>query len=330
MYQVYCYSSGNFELLLLRHILHPLLSHPTTKMEHPLDNSCLKQSQQHVLRTLSQEAPSQRILPSPSHIQSASEKFISSLPYEGCGIQNATDHLLRDIAPALNHQALSPNYYGFVTGGITPAARVAEEVVSLYDQNVGVHLPESTIATALEDRTLKLLLDLLRFDVNAWPGRIFTTGATASNIVGLACGREYIVNEAVRKRAEQTASKKGATVGEVGLLAACQAANITSIQILTTLPHSSLKKASSVVGLGRSCFHQVSRSNEDLEFDFELLEERLKQHQTASIVVISCAEVNTGHFATHSRSEVNSLRCLCDRYGAWLHVDAGTSFSASS
>ncbi|KAI4168502.1 MAG: hypothetical protein LQ343_006389 [Gyalolechia ehrenbergii] len=262
------------------------------------------------------------ILPSSSCLQKASDNLAPTLPREGYGIQKTTSHILEDIAPALNRQALSPNYYGFVTGGITPTARVAEEIVSLYDQNVQVHLPATTIATTLEDRALKLLLELLEFEVKAWPDRTFTTGATASNIMGLACGREHVINQAIRKRKRQTTSNNVETVGDVGLLAACKAADITDIQILTTMPHSSLKKASSVVGLGRSCFHQVNRSDEELEFDLELLEERLTRPHTASIVVISCAEVNTGRFATHSELEVKSLRSLCDKYGAWVHIDA--------
>ncbi|KAL8833835.1 MAG: hypothetical protein Q9170_004057 [Blastenia crenularia] len=291
-------------------------------MEDALNNTCLSQSQQHALQILSKEIRGQDILPPPSVIQKATDDLVPSLPRKGHGIQKTTDHVLKDLAPALNRQALSPNYYGFVVGGITPAARVAEQVASLYDQNVQVHLPETTIATTLEDRALRLLLELLEFHIKDWPSRTFTTGATASNIVGLACGREYIINQAIRKRKAQTISNEIETVGNVGLLAACRAAGITDIQILTTLPHSSLKKASSIIGLGRSCFHRVSQSENQLDFDLELLEERLKLPHTASIVVISCSEVNTGYFATHSEREVYSLSSLCKKYGAWLHVDA--------
>lgn len=113
------------------------------------------------------------------------------------------------------------------------------------------------------------------------------------------------------------------SVGEIGLLAACREAGITDIQVLTTMPHSSLKKAASVVGLGRSCLHSVGISSEDLAFDFVKLENDLRRPAIASIVVISCAEVNTGLFATRSYENVLALRSLCDQYGAWLHVDAG-------
>lgn len=289
-------------------------------MNDQSDLSCLSQSQRLTIHLLN--AGSERILPHTSAIQTANDSLISVLPDEGRGIRDTTKHILEDLAPALNHQALSPLYYGFVTGGITPAARVAEEVVSTYDQNVLVHLPEASIATTVEDRALKLLLQLFDLKIEEWPGRTFTTGATSSNVTGLACGRERIINEAIRRRERHTAGQSSETLGEMGLLVACRRADITDIQVLTTLPHSSLKKASSIVGLGRSCFRQVSRSPTELEFDLDLVENSLKQPRTASIVVISCAEVNTGLFATHSREDVRALRTLCDKYGAWLHVDA--------
>ena len=156
-------------------------------------------------------------------------------------------------------------------------------------------------------------------------------GATASNILGLACGREYTVNEAVRRKRQRASRPTGLdieesnveTVGEHGLLTACQVAGINNVQILTTMPHSSLRKAASVVGLGRSCVREVSLSSQSIAFDLDRLEEELKNPASASIVVISCAEVNTGLFATGSYDDVRKLRSLCDQYGAWLHVDAG-------
>ncbi len=102
-------------------------------------------------------------------------------------------------------------------------------------------------------------------------------------------------------------------------------ADIKDFQILTTRGHSSLAKAASIVGLGRHCVKEVGLKWDPLEFDMALLEERLKDRDRASIVVVSCGEVNTGGFATHSKTEWKHLRKLCDTYGAWLHCDGGMS-----
>lgn len=294
-------------------------------MQHLNDIPCLIASQQHQIDVL-KGGSRFPINPPISLIRKTESDLLYEIPDQGWGIKVATDHVLGPIASVLNRASLSPNYYGFVTGGVTPAARVAENVVTLYDQNVQVHLPDETLSTIVEDRALSLLLDLLRFDRETWSERTFTTGATSSNILGLASGREYVINQAVKKCKVDSSKLDNVafeSVGEHGLVAACKAAEADTIQLLTTLPHSSLKKASSILGLGRSSVLDVSKEKEFLTFDLEKTEAMLKRPRTLSIVVISCGEVNTGAFATRSFQEFQSLRSLCDKYGAWIHVDAG-------
>lgn len=286
-------------------------------MEDYEDIACLENAHAHSLETVRRQPST--ILPERSALENARCTLLQNIPEHGQGITGTTSHLLQDIAPALNASSLSPNYYGFVVGGITPAARVADNLVSTYDQNPLVHLPDQTVASNVEDKALRLLMDLLRFDQKEWSGT-FTTGATASNVIGLACGREYIINERIKSSLGPDAKE---SVGSFGLLRACLKAGVEEINILTTMAHSSLYKASSIVGLGRASVLDVGTSNGYVTFDFQELERKLQStdHNTASIVVVSCGEVNTGFFATHSLAEVQALRNLCDKYGAWLHVD---------
>lgn len=288
---------------------------------------CLKHLTQTNLSSQNTSEQSLSINPSLSVLKSAESSLQQSLPAKGLGIDITTNHLLEEISPALNRASLSPNYYGFVTGGVSPAARVADTIVSFYDPNVQVHLPNETIATIVEDRALLLLLDLFHLEKEAWPSRVFTTGATSSNTLGLACGREYVVNEAVKRRQMEwpvnSSDEIAATVGNSGLLAASRAAGIENVQILTTMPHSSLKKAASVIGFGRSSVWDMGKPDNPIVFNFSKLQAMLGLGLTASIVVVSCGEVNTGFFATHSFKEFQTLREICNHYGAWLHVDAG-------
>lgn len=98
-------------------------------------------------------------------------------------------------------------------------------------------------------------------------------------------------------------------------------AGIESVQILTTVPHSSLRKAASILGIGRSSVRNVGLPNAPHRFDMQALRSALSKPKVASIVAISCAEVNTGFFAT-SGEDMQRIRNLCDRYGAWIHTDA--------
>ncbi|KAI1851090.1 hypothetical protein JX266_003755 [Neoarthrinium moseri] len=234
---------------------------------------------------------------------------------KGTGQQKTLDHLLNDIAPALNGQNLSGRYHGFVTGSTLPIAEVADNIVSAYDQNVQVHLPTQTIATEVEDAALKMLIGLLELgDVADWEGRTFTTGATASNILGLACGREAVIQARLPKGADG--------VGELGLLGACAQAGIRDVQVLTSMGHSSLSKAASIVGLGRKSVKELPHSDhEPWRLDLHAVERELKRQGIASIIALSAGEVNTGRFALTGVEEMQKLRDLADRYGAWIHVD---------
>ena len=289
----------------------------STMMEQNNGFACLERAEVHSLEILQKQ--SIPVLPEVSAIGDARSALLQTIPEHGLGIEQTTNHLIKDIAPALNASSLSPNYYGFVVGGVTPAARIADNLVSTYDQNPSVHLPDQTVASDVEDKALRLLMDLLRFDPKEWSG-VFSTGATASNVLGLACGREYVLNERIKSRLGPDSEE---SVGSLGLVKACRVAGVEGIDIFTTMAHSSLYKASSILGLGRASVCDVGASNGCVAFDFQKLEQRLKSghHNSASIVVVSCGEVNTGLFATHSLEEVQGLRNLCDKYGAWLHVD---------
>jgi glutamate/tyrosine decarboxylase-like PLP-dependent enzyme len=263
------------------------------------------------------------VLPSQQVLSEARAQLKRDLPEQGVGLEDTIHHLVHELGPALNASSRSPTYYGFVTGGSTPAASLADNLVTHYDQNVQVHLPNETLATEIEDRALSLLCSLLDFTPSQWPHRTFTTGATASNILGLACGREYIIAEASVHRTDAEVS-----VGEHGIAEAMRLVGIDNIQILTTVPHSSLSKAASILGMGRSCVRAIGRADAPHKFDMELLQKQLARPGAASIVAISASEVNTGLFATSSLQELQAIRHLCDMYGAWIHVDGAFGIQA--
>ncbi|KAJ0165032.1 putative L-2,4-diaminobutyrate decarboxylase [Colletotrichum tanaceti] len=231
------------------------------------------------------------------------------------GTEATLAHILDEVVPGLNGQARSGRYYGFVTGGSLPVAEAADNIVSALDQNVQVHLPSQTVATELESVALRMLADVLGLEdgtgeAGVWEGRTFTTGATASNILGLACGREAVVE------------RRGGRVGEAGILGACLAAGVREIQVLTSMGHSSLSKAASVVGLGRASVREVPASaDEPWRLDLDALETALGREGVVSIIAVSAGEVNTGRFATGGFAEMRRLRDLADEFGAWIHVD---------
>jgi glutamate/tyrosine decarboxylase-like PLP-dependent enzyme len=256
------------------------------------------------------------ILPNANDLAQARASLPSRLANDGRGFEPTKHHILNDIVPAFNGSSISAHYYGFVTGGVTPAALFADNIVSAYDQNVQVHLPDHSIATDVESSALGLLVDLLGLERADWHNGTFTTGGSSSNVLGLACGREYVLRVAASKAG--IASK---SVGEHGLFEVMRTLGLSGVQVLSTLPHSSLVKAAGILGIGRANIINVCQDNNPLLFDMKTLELALVRSEKASIVAVSCGEVNTGQFATAGIDEMRELRRLCDKYGAWLHAD---------
>lgn len=279
----------------------------TAQQSRLLERNTPNSSYGPTLPTLSSLKTAESSLPDPN-----------SLSYlQGQPGPSVASHITNDIVPALTGQARSSRYYGFVTGGVLPIAEWADNVASRTDQNVQVHLPQQTVATAVEDSALEMLMRLLRLDVDglAWKGRTFTTGATGSNVLGLACGREVIVGRRLD-------GDEG--VGELGLLAACMKAGVGEIQVLTSAGHSSLSKAASIVGIGRRFVKELGLSeDEPWRLDIDRLEGELKKDGTVSIIAISAGDVNTGGYALEGIEEWKRVRELADKYGAWIHVDGG-------
>ncbi|KAJ4513727.1 hypothetical protein HRR83_005126 [Exophiala dermatitidis] len=309
-------------------------------------------------------------------------KFDSRLRTEFDPLTHLATHLSTDIIPFLNLSSLSPNYYGFVTGGATPAALLGEFLASVFDQSLQVHLPQETIATTLEVVALNQLVRLFRLPEEEWGvggrrrsktepdtesktrtetetgqqqrrgsvsgsgstttttaarikpgggGGTFTTGATASNVLGLALGREYVLRRAVEQKGalpDDPAVETNYSCGEHGIAELMTQAGVRKIQVLTTLPHSSIAKAASIVGIGRKNVVSINNPKDPLQIDLELLESEARKIRdesgagaVLSILVVSAGEVNTGRFATDSRETMVRVRRICDEYGVWVHVD---------
>lgn len=269
-------------------------------------------------------SPIPETIPSQDSLIHARTRLITSLPDKGHGSANIAKHIETDIVPAFENHNRSPNYYGFVTGGTTPAALHADHIAVDTDQTAQVYLPKETIAVELEDGAMRMLCDLFDLDQRQWSHRTLTTGATASNVLGLAMGRDAVIQTAAARTPGYKHDKF--SVADRGIRDCMHDAGLEDLQVVTTVPHSSLRKAASVVGIGRSHVRDVGRKDAPHRFDMDALEQRLKcisqeDCKIASIVVVSCAEVNTGFFATNGEA-MQQIRTLCDKYGAWLHVDA--------
>jgi len=193
--------------------------------------------------------------------------------------------------------SMGARYFGFVTGGVTPAALIGDWITSLYDQNVA-NLAESSSA----DITLETLYQLKElFDLDSAFEGIFVSGATMSNFVGLATAREWI------------GQHYNIPISKEGLQALPD-----PIKLYSATPHSSIYKSLSMLGIGKNALTLVESNPDSESVDIVDLEEKLKeQNGTPCIVIANAGTVNTVSF-----DNLVAIAKLKERYSFWLHVDA--------
>jgi glutamate/tyrosine decarboxylase-like PLP-dependent enzyme len=263
------------------------------------------------------------VVPSAETLTTHTQRLIQKLPETGLGLEPAFTFVKDTVIPALSNQS-TETYLGFVTGGATPAALVGDYIVSLFDQNV--HRYGDSLAAVVENVTLSLILEFVYLDPSAWKGRLVTTGATASNILALAVGREHVLAQHIAARAGPGSSGNMPPTSEIGLFKAMKLANLEGMQVLHCLSHSSISKACAVLGLGSNAAMSVSDVSKPWCFDLVQLEERLAMPNMGSIVVVSFGEVNTGRYTR----DIPKIRVLCDKYHAWLHIDGAFGIYSSA
>lgn len=225
------------------------------------------------------------------------------LPYQGLGTAAVLGLLEARILPALSGSA-GPRYLGFVTGGSTPAATVGDLLVAMTDQNLSDR--SQAAATAIEHHALALLRDL--FGLPAAFEGAFVTGGSQANLVGLAVGRQW------------AAQRLGFDAAEDGL------AGQPPIRLLAAAPHASLLKAAAVLGLGRRAWLPVACEPGTERMDLTSLASALAGLKGAPAVVAASA----GTVTTTAFDDLARTADLCERHGAFLHVDGAFGLFAAT
>ncbi|CAM3156178.1 pyridoxal phosphate-dependent decarboxylase family protein [Stackebrandtia soli] len=219
------------------------------------------------------------------------------LPRSGIGAIEGLARFDARYASAMTGSA-GPRYLGFVTGGTTPAALVGDWLTGVFDQNAGPG-GAGTAAAAVEREAVAWLRQLL--DLGDDHSGAFVSGATMSNLVGLAIGREWL------------ADRVGVTLSDDGAHA------LGPVRVLSGSPHSSIHKALSILGMGRSALRHVATLPRREAVDVDALAIALRETAggtTPPIVVANAGTVNTG-----DSDDLAAIAALKRDHDFWLHVD---------
>ncbi|MFM0441084.1 pyridoxal-dependent decarboxylase [Paraburkholderia strydomiana] len=262
--------------------------HPTLASDLGNLDSLLERTRRHAVAALAtlDDRPA-ALAPPPARV--------SGLPDEGAGLAGALEEFTARWAAGFSGSA-GPRYLGFVTGGATPASLAGDWLTSIYDQNPTAGIDSA--APDLERESIVRLREL--FGLTDAQQGVFVTGATMSNLVGLAIGREWL------------GEQKNVRVSEQGVAA------LGDVRVLSATAHSSIYKALSVLGIGRNAVQKVATLPEREAIDIAALDTALAALNGApAIVVASAGTVNTVDF-----DDLAAVHALKARYPFWLHVDA--------
>ena len=216
-----------------------------------------------------------------------------TLPEEGLGAEQAVDTFMTHYGDGLSGSA-GARYFGFVTGGATPAALAGDWLTSAFDQNATGY--GDSVAPLVEIETIKMLLEL--FNLPQDFAGVFVTGATMSNFTGLALARQWVGKE------------RGVDIAQDGL--------DKPIKVLAGTAHSSVYKALAMLGMGRGSVEKVACLDDREAVDVEGLETVLQALNGEPCIVVA----NAGTVNTVDYDDFRAIADLKERYPFWLHVDA--------
>ena len=219
---------------------------------------------------------------------------METLPEKGIGAMATLDHFAKNFAGQIANSA-GPRYFGFVTGGSTPASVAGDWLVSAYDQNACGS--NDSIAPQLERQTIHFFKQLFGLD-EVYFGS-FVTGATISNFTNLALARQWV------------GLQQGKDFSHDGLTGA------EPVTVLSGTPHAGIFKSLSMLGVGRKSVIRIATLPEREAVDIAALEKQLIQQAGPVIVVANAGTVNTVDF-----DDLVAVAKLKKKYNFWLHVDA--------
>jgi glutamate/tyrosine decarboxylase-like PLP-dependent enzyme len=225
------------------------------------------------------------------------------LPETGEDPATVVEQLADAAEPGLIALA-SPRYFGFVIGGTLPAALGADWLVTAWDQIASLYVcgPSAGVAEEVAGRWVLELLDL---PADAAFG--LTTGGTMANFAGIAAGRHAVLQ------------REGWDVEANGLHGAPQ------VRVLVgEHAHATIFVALKMLGLGAERAVRI-KVDEEGRMDPDALGAELDRGDGPAIVCAQAGDVNTGCF-----DSFDQLADICERHGAWLHVDGAVGLWAAA
>src|SRR6266436_4291098 len=182
-------------------------------------------------------------------------------------------------------------YFGFVNGGMVPAAMAANWLAVAWNQNAALRVM-SPIAAELEEIVLRWICEALVLPPECTGGLV--TCATMANFTALVTARHALLERA------------GWDVASDGMFGAPPIEVVVGAEV-----HASILKALSLAGFGRKRVTIVEADGQG-----RMCADKLPRLSERTIVCIQAGNVNTGAF-----DPAEKICKAAKEQGAWVHVD---------
>ncbi|TFB52022.1 pyridoxal phosphate-dependent decarboxylase family protein [Cryobacterium tagatosivorans] len=250
-------------------------------------------------------------------------EWLASVPERPVGPLVDADELVSRLSATLQDQPLDPadvidelaavaepglmampsgRFFGWVIGGTLPAAMAADWLVSAWDQNAAMRFATPATA-ALEETAAAWIIEILGLPQDADVG--FTTGATMSNFVGLASGRQHLLRRA------------GWDLDAQGLFGAPRITVYVGRE-----RHEVIDLALRYLGLGAPVEIAV---DEQGRLRADALAEAMDRSSGPAIVCLQAGNVHSGSF-----DPIGEATAIAHRHDAWVHVDGAFGLWAAA
>ena len=225
------------------------------------------------------------------------------LPEEGIAPERVVEELVRDTDGGL---VASPGgrYFGFVTGGVLPAALAADWLASAWDQNAFSAVSSPALA-AIEAVAADWIKDVLGLPPGAGVG--FTTGAQMANVTALAVARQVML------------ARAGWDVAQRGLIGAPPLTVVVGEEA-----HVTVLRALRLLGLGSGAASVVP-SDDEGRMRADALVPALDAAGGPAIVCTQAGNVNSG-----ASDPFQAIIAIARARGAWVHVDGAFGLWAAA
>jgi glutamate/tyrosine decarboxylase-like PLP-dependent enzyme len=230
------------------------------------------------------------------------------LPEETTDAVAVVTALARELEPYVTAHA-SGRYFGFVIGGLHPAAYGAELLTASWDQNAGLYSVTPGVVIA-EEVAARWLLELLGLPDDAAAG--FVTGGQMATFTCLAAARDRVLRAV------------GWDVEADGLHGAPRV-NV----VLKSGVHATVPRALRFLGLGERAVTEVGSDDQD-RISVPDLDEALERLEGPTIVCVEAGNVNTGAFDDfHGVADVIEDHRVRGN-PTWVHVDGAVGLLAAA